>query len=98
MIEKNPKSGDFGEAEADNLIPRADVVAITGTALTNHTLDISSKGLSLDLRYGVLGKLTGVETSGRNHIRGFIPVVINMFRLPDLLTSDMVECNGLKLL
>ncbi len=39
VIEKNPKEGDFGEAEADNLIPQADVVAITGTALTNHTLD-----------------------------------------------------------
>jgi len=39
VIEKNPKEGDFGEAEADNLIPMADVVAITGTALTNHTLD-----------------------------------------------------------
>ena len=38
VIEKNPKEGDFGEADADNLIPRADVVAITGTALTNHTM------------------------------------------------------------
>ncbi|MDY6881129.1 MAG: DUF364 domain-containing protein [Desulfatiglans sp.] len=39
VIEKNPKEGDFGEAEADNLIPMADVVAITGTSLTNHTLE-----------------------------------------------------------
>ena len=39
VIEKNPKEGDFGEAEAENLIPRADVVAITGTAITNHTMD-----------------------------------------------------------
>jgi uncharacterized protein (DUF4213/DUF364 family) len=39
VVEKNPREGDFGEAEADNLIPQADVVAITGTALTNHTLD-----------------------------------------------------------
>jgi uncharacterized protein (DUF4213/DUF364 family) len=39
IIEKNPREGDFGEAEADNLIPQADVVAITGTALTNHTLE-----------------------------------------------------------
>jgi uncharacterized protein len=39
VIEKNPKEGDLGEAEADHLIPQADVVAITGTALTNHTLD-----------------------------------------------------------
>ena len=27
-----------------------------------------------------------------------IAVVINMFRLPDLLTGENVECNGLKLL
>lgn len=39
IIEKNPQKGDFTEAEADNLIPRADVVAITGTALTNHTME-----------------------------------------------------------
>ena len=39
VIEKNPREGDFGEAEAGNLIPQADVVAITGTALTNHTLN-----------------------------------------------------------
>lgn len=39
IIEKNPKEGDFTEADADNLIPQADVVAITGTALTNHTMD-----------------------------------------------------------
>lgn len=39
VIEKNPKEGDFGEAEAGNLIPKADVVAITGTALTNHTFE-----------------------------------------------------------
>lgn len=39
VIEKNPKEGDFEEAQADRLIPQADVVAITGTALTNHTLE-----------------------------------------------------------
>ena len=39
VIEKNPKTGDFGEDEADHLIPQANVVAITGTAITNHTLD-----------------------------------------------------------
>jgi hypothetical protein len=38
VIEKNPKKGDAGEKEADELLPRADVVAITGSSLTNHTL------------------------------------------------------------
>ena len=39
VIEKNPKEGDLNESAAETLIPQADVAAITGTSLTNHTLD-----------------------------------------------------------
>ena len=39
VIEKNPREGDFIEADADNLIPRADVIGITGAAFTNHTIE-----------------------------------------------------------
>jgi uncharacterized protein (DUF4213/DUF364 family) len=39
VIEKNPREDDCDESEADNLVPRADVVAITGTTLTNHSLE-----------------------------------------------------------
>ena len=39
VIEKNPKEGDLEEAEADQVIPQAHVVALTGTSLTNHTLE-----------------------------------------------------------
>jgi uncharacterized protein (DUF4213/DUF364 family) len=39
VIERNPWEGDFAEAEAGNLIPQADVVGITGTAFTNHTIE-----------------------------------------------------------
>jgi hypothetical protein len=39
VIEKNPQEGDFTETDAETLIPRADVVGITGTAFTNHTLE-----------------------------------------------------------
>lgn len=38
VIEKNPREGDKTEADAKYLIPEADVVGITGTALTNHTI------------------------------------------------------------
>lgn len=38
IIEKNPQTGDAPEDQAEILIPQADVVAITGTTLTNHTL------------------------------------------------------------
>jgi len=39
VIEKNPEEGDFREADADHLIPRADVVGVTGSAFTNHTIE-----------------------------------------------------------
>jgi uncharacterized protein (DUF4213/DUF364 family) len=39
VIEKNRREGDLPEAEAENLIPQADVVGITGTAFTNHTIE-----------------------------------------------------------
>jgi uncharacterized protein (DUF4213/DUF364 family) len=39
VIEKNPKQGDVDEAAANTFIPQADVVAITGTAFTNHTME-----------------------------------------------------------
>jgi len=39
VIEKNQREDDFPEAEAENLIPQAEVVGITGTAFTNHTIE-----------------------------------------------------------
>jgi uncharacterized protein (DUF4213/DUF364 family) len=39
VIENNPKPGDLPAERAADLIPRADVVGITGTAVTNHTLE-----------------------------------------------------------
>ena len=39
VIEKNPQEDDFAEAESEKLIPQADVVGITGTAFTNHTIE-----------------------------------------------------------
>jgi uncharacterized protein (DUF4213/DUF364 family) len=39
VIERNPHEGDLPEAEAEKLIPQADVIGITGTAFTNHTIE-----------------------------------------------------------
>jgi uncharacterized protein (DUF4213/DUF364 family) len=39
VIERNPWEGDFTEVASEDLIPRADVVGITGTAFTNHTIE-----------------------------------------------------------
>ncbi|MFZ1020190.1 MAG: DUF364 domain-containing protein [Halobacteriota archaeon] len=39
VIEKNPRDGDLTEEQADVFLPEADVVGVTGSALTNHTMD-----------------------------------------------------------
>jgi uncharacterized protein (DUF4213/DUF364 family) len=39
VIEQHPVEGEYPAEAAADLIPQADVVAITGTALINHTLD-----------------------------------------------------------
>jgi uncharacterized protein (DUF4213/DUF364 family) len=39
VIERILHEGDYAEAEAPDIIPRADVVGITGTAFTNHTIE-----------------------------------------------------------
>jgi len=39
IIEKNPREGDLAEENADVFLPEADVVGVTGSALTNHTMD-----------------------------------------------------------
>lgn len=39
VIEKNPYGDDFPEEAAQEYVPRADIVAITGTAFINHTME-----------------------------------------------------------
>jgi hypothetical protein len=39
VLELHPEEGDLPASEAPRVIPRSDVVAISGSALVNHTLD-----------------------------------------------------------
>jgi uncharacterized protein (DUF4213/DUF364 family) len=39
VIEKNPQEDDLAENESAKYLPQADVIGITGTALTNHTIE-----------------------------------------------------------
>jgi hypothetical protein len=39
VIEEHPWEGDVAADQAETLIPQADVVGITGTAFTNHTIE-----------------------------------------------------------
>jgi uncharacterized protein (DUF4213/DUF364 family) len=38
VLERHPSEGELVAEEASNILPQADIVAITGTALINHTL------------------------------------------------------------
>ena len=55
VIEKNPREGDFTEGEAENLIPQADVVGITGTAFTNHSIEKLLKLCNLEAYVVIVG-------------------------------------------
>jgi len=39
VLERHPRSGDLPAEEAERIIPQADMLAITGTALINGTMD-----------------------------------------------------------
>jgi uncharacterized protein len=39
VIEKHPRESDLADSEARNILPKADVVAITGSAFVNHTIE-----------------------------------------------------------
>jgi uncharacterized protein (DUF4213/DUF364 family) len=58
VIEKRPAPGEYPAEAAADLLPKADVVAITGTTLVNHTLD----GLLSLCRPGAAVMLLGPST------------------------------------
>jgi len=39
VLEQRPQEGDLSSEETQNILPRCDVVGITGTAFINHTLE-----------------------------------------------------------
>lgn len=58
VIEKNPQQGDLSEDHAEEVIPRADVVGVTGTSLTNHTFEDLLKLFSPQAYVVMLGDTT----------------------------------------
>lgn len=58
IIEQNPQTGEYPPEAAPDILPQADVVAITGMTLINHTLEDLLKLCSPDATVLVLGPST----------------------------------------
>jgi uncharacterized protein (DUF4213/DUF364 family) len=62
VLERHPSEGELFSDEASTVLPQADVVAITGTALINHTLDGLLALCREDSAVMVLGPSTPLST------------------------------------
>ncbi len=58
IFEKFPQDGDWGETDISEQLPRADVVALTATTLTNHTFHDVIRHMSPDSYKIILGPTT----------------------------------------
>lgn len=67
VLEQHPQPGDFPAAAAPELLPQADVVAITGTTLINHTLDELLSYCPSKATVVLLGPSTPVSTTLFDH-------------------------------
>jgi uncharacterized protein (DUF4213/DUF364 family) len=62
VIEQHPAEGEYPAEAAADLVPRADVIALTGSALINHTLDGLLSLCRSDALVMVLGPSTPLST------------------------------------
>jgi uncharacterized protein (DUF4213/DUF364 family) len=58
IIERDPRDGDYPEEAAPDILPRADVVAITAMTLINHSLENLLRLCSQDATVILLGPST----------------------------------------
>lgn len=62
IIERNPCEGDYSEDVSESLIPQAEVLAITGTAITNHSMESLLKMCNPGAYIIILGGTTPLST------------------------------------
>jgi uncharacterized protein (DUF4213/DUF364 family) len=63
VIERQPQAGDLPENEAEKYIPVAEVIGITGTAFTNHTIEYLLGLCAPDAFVIVLGGTTPLSSA-----------------------------------
>lgn len=62
VFELNPTEGEYGAADMSQILPQADVIAITGSTIINHTLDDILLHISSDSTVALLGPSTTLST------------------------------------
>ncbi len=67
VLERRPRIGDLPAEEAENIMPQADLLAITGTALINGTMDQLLPLCRKDALVMVLGPTTPLSPLWFNH-------------------------------
>lgn len=67
VLEQQPQPGDIPAINAPDLLPKADVVAITGTALINHTMDVLLSYCSPQATIILLGPSTPLSPNLFDH-------------------------------
>jgi len=67
VIEQNPREDDYSAEAAADLVPQADIVAITSSALINHTLDSLLLLCSAQATVMLLGPSTPLSPVLFNH-------------------------------
>jgi uncharacterized protein (DUF4213/DUF364 family) len=72
VLEKQPAEGEYPASAAPDLIPQADVVALTGSALINHTLEQLMSLCQASALVMVLGPTTPLSTILFDHGATFI--------------------------
>jgi hypothetical protein len=58
VFEQHPKEGEYSADDMPHILPQADVVAITGSTIINHTLDDILAHTSSDSTIAILGPST----------------------------------------
>lgn len=102
VLERNPQGNDLPASEASNILPRADVVAITGTSLANGTFDDLMVYCKPESFVVVLGATTPLSPilldAGVNAIAGTMVVDPEAVRLAVSQGATFRQIKGKRLL
>lgn len=102
VLEQHPSEGELPAEKADELLPQADVVAITGTALINHSLDHLMGLARADAEVTVLGPSTPLSPVLFDHGAALLSGALVMDEAAALRTiiqgAVLPQVEGLRLL